>query len=51
MKKQPKKLVLKKETLRDLTVQRGGEVKGGRNKTFFICTFSCAKGCYTYHCG
>jgi hypothetical protein len=29
MKKQPKKLVLKKKTLRDLTAHDAGEVKGG----------------------
>jgi hypothetical protein len=45
MKKQPKKLVLKKETLRDLTVRNGEEVKGGRSKGW-----SCYKGCFTYHC-
>jgi hypothetical protein len=30
MKKNIKKLILKKETLRDLTARNAGEVKGGR---------------------
>ena len=30
MKKQPKKLILRKETLRDLAVHNAGEVKGGQ---------------------
>ncbi len=34
MKKQPKKLTLNKETLRDLTAHNAGAVKGGGNKTY-----------------
>ncbi len=33
MRKQLKKLTLTKETLRDLTAQNAGEVKGGKKKT------------------
>ena len=53
MKTQPKKITLNKETLRDLTVQNAGEVKGGRtNRTCANFTFcvSGANGCYTFHC-
>ena len=43
MKKQPKKLTLNKETLRDLTPQNAGAVKGGTN--------ACTRTCYcTYTC-
>ncbi len=37
MKKQQKKLTLTKETLRDLTAQNTGEVKGGKPKTKKHC--------------
>ncbi len=37
MKKQLKKLTLTKETLRDLTAQNTGEVKGGKPKTKKHC--------------
>jgi hypothetical protein len=39
MKKQPKKLTLNKETLRDLTAQNAGDVRGG-------ASWSCAATCY-----
>jgi hypothetical protein len=50
MKKQPKKLVLKKETLRDLAAHDAGEVKGGGGRTKscgFFCSVmpSCARKC------
>ncbi len=48
MKKQPKKLTLKKETLRDLTAPNAGEVKGGRltagkkcPPASYTCFFTC----------
>jgi len=40
MKKQPKKLTLNKETLRDLTVRNAEGVKGGSKG---MCTFYCIK--------
>ena len=37
-----KKLVLRKETLRDLTAQNAGEVKGGGTQTMHMwCTWTC----------
>ncbi len=42
-----KKLVLRKETLRDLTAQNTGEVKGGATVRF--CSVSCHT-CWTCHC-
>ena len=58
MNKQKNKLVLKKETLRDLTAQNAGEVKGGKElpKTMKNCkpkvTMSCdgCEGSYTVTC-
>ncbi len=51
MKKQPKKLTLNKETLRDLTAKNAGEVKGGdkskncgTHRTWVHC--HTAFGCY-----
>ncbi len=44
MKKQPKKLTLNKETLRDLTTPNAGEVKGGPGATLF-CGVTNAKHC------
>ena len=41
-----KKLVLRKETLRDLTAQNAGEVKGGRGagtRTCY-CSYTCRGG-------
>ncbi len=39
MKKQPKKLTLNKETLRDLTTPKAGEVKGGGTEVTCTCVF------------
>ncbi len=46
MKKQ-KKLILNKETLRDLTVQNAGEVKGGA-QTYNKRCWSQARTCYCW---
>ncbi len=44
MKKQPKRLTLNKETLRDLAARSAGEVKGGITKR--QCT-ALGKNCHT----
>ena len=55
MKKQPKKLALNKETLRDLTPQNARQVKGGGGS--FFCSVTCYKHCrwpdktYNKKCG
>ncbi len=52
MKKQLKKLTLNRETLRDLTAQNAGDVKGGKPKSKKHCppqgTFTM---CQTCSCG
>ncbi len=45
MDKQRKKLTLNKETLRDLTAQNAGEVKGGCSKSAIVPTCLCSVGC------
>ncbi len=59
MKKQLKKLTLNRETLRDLTAQNAGEVKGGAPKSKKNCphppggggTLLCTITCYVTYCG
>ena len=42
MNKKVKKLTLNKETLRDLTAQNAGAVKGGGTQTMYMwCTWTC----------
>ena len=51
MKKQPKKLTLNKETLRDLTARNASEVKGGRGKTKWCgYTVKCNPNPHTHAC-
>ncbi len=50
MKKQPKKLTLNKETLRDLTAQNAGEVKGGVTIPPGACSGWCSYNCATVGC-
>ncbi len=45
-----KKLMLRKETLRDLTARNAGAIKGGMKKTAdFYCTYQLTV-CYAYTC-
>jgi hypothetical protein len=59
MKKQPKKLTLNKETLRDLTAHNAGEIKAGRKggntnkcRPSMTCLTHCGQMPYcTFGCG
>ena len=50
MNKQKNKLVLKKETLRDLTAQNAREVKGGKKGGNVTKKKQCASALCTYQC-
>ncbi len=57
MKKQPKKLALSKETLRDLLAHNAGEVNGGAKSKncatggkATACGYTCGGGTQNYQC-
>ncbi len=52
MKTEPrvKKLMLRKETLRDLTAQNAGQVKGGEKRSFFCTKWATACLFFTCKC-
>ncbi len=50
MKNQLKKLTVNKETLRDLTTQNAGDVRGGDRTLTCGGTCGCSWGCHTAGC-